>query len=170
MFISFGSLPIPPSSFGTYEMSGVNPDRVVQCGPDSFNCGFQAFSQRSWQYTRGDCYASQVVHRVRLHRQCVAGMDPAAGLEHQVETSTHCRSVTRSFFVLVVSNGRGIFPALLPFLYSASDRRVVVASCMGSHSRTREVWVAFRNRRLGVAGSWRPYVLSIWVCKEENAA
>lgn len=34
--------------------------------------------------------------------------------------------------------------------------RSAVASWMGSHSRTTEVWVALRQRRMGVVGSEAP--------------
>ena len=34
-----------------------------------------------------------------------------------------------------------------------------VAREMGSHSRTTEVWVALRQRRMGVLGECRPYFL-----------
>ena len=49
-----------------------------------------------------------------------------------------------------------MFPALLPLRYSARDRSVDVASCIGSHSKTNEVCVAFRNLRTGVVGACKP--------------
>lgn len=39
--------------------------------------------------------------------------------------------------------------------------RSAVASSMGSHSRTTEVWVAFRQRRTGAVGSEAPKELKM---------
>ena len=61
-------------------------------------------------------------------------------------------------FVDVISNGRGIDPALLPLRNKLRLRRLEVANDIGSHSRTIEVWVAFRQRRIGAEGSWDPNV------------
>lgn len=63
-----------------------------------------------------------------------------------------------------------MFPALVPLRYRESDRSVDVASCMGSHSSTIEVCVALRSLRTGVVGACKPYALSIWDCRDSNAA
>lgn len=47
-------------------------------------------------------------------------------------------------------------PALEPFRYRERLFREAVARSMGSHSRTREVWVAFRRRRTGGLGVLMP--------------
>lgn len=59
-------------------------------------------------------------------------------------------------FVLSISVGRGIEPALAPFRYSERDFKEAVARFMGSHSRTREVCVAFLRRRTGGEGELMP--------------
>lgn len=63
-----------------------------------------------------------------------------------------------------------MLPAFWPFLYSDRDRRVVVASCMGSHSSTMVLCVALRSLNSGVAGVRRPYVLRICDWSDSNAA
>ncbi len=52
-------------------------------------------------------------------------------------------------FVLVISIGLGILPALLPLRYKLRLRISAVASSIGSHSRTTEVCVALRQRMVG---------------------
>lgn len=47
-------------------------------------------------------------------------------------------------------------PALEPLRYRESDFRDAVARSIGSHSRTREVWVALRRRRTGGVGVLMP--------------
>jgi hypothetical protein len=72
-------------------------------------------------------------------------------------------------FVLVISKGLGIPPALLPFLKRVKVRRSAVASSMGSHSRTSDVWVAFRHLRTGGEGDRSPYVRRMVSWRVENA-
>ena len=48
-------------------------------------------------------------------------------------------------------------PAFAPFRNRDRERRSAVARSMGSHSRTTEVWVAFRQRRIGWEGTREPY-------------
>lgn len=60
--------------------------------------------------------------------------------------------------VLVISEGRGMLPALLPLRYKLRLRNSAVASSMGSHSRTTDVCVALRQRRTGGEGERSPKV------------
>ena len=59
-------------------------------------------------------------------------------------------------FVLVISRGLGIDPAFAPLRKRDNERRSAVASCIGSHSKTTEVWVALRQRRTGAEGEVLP--------------
>lgn len=54
-----------------------------------------------------------------------------------------------------------MFPAFWPFRYRLRDIKSAVASSMGSHSRTTEVWVALRQLRTGVTGSEAPKALKM---------
>ncbi len=72
-------------------------------------------------------------------------------------------------FVASVSVGRGIPPALLPLRNRLNERISAVASCMGSHSSTTEVWVAFRQRSTGGEGDCCPKVVYISVWSEVKA-
>lgn len=71
--------------------------------------------------------------------------------------------------VLRISKGFGIEPALEPFRYSDRDLSDAVARSIGSHSRTREVCVAFRRRSTGGEGVLIPYVFRIRFCKAWNS-
>lgn len=63
--------------------------------------------------------------------------------------------------VLSISSGRGMDPALDPLRYRDKDLIEAVAKLMGSHSKTNDVCVAFRRRRMGGVGEWMPYVWRI---------
>jgi hypothetical protein len=71
--------------------------------------------------------------------------------------------------VLWSSVGRGMLPALLPLRYKLRLRSSAVARSIGSHSRTREVCVALRQRRIGAVGERRPNVWKMVVWREVNA-
>ena len=71
-------------------------------------------------------------------------------------------------FVLVISIGRGIAPALLPLRYRLRERKSAVASSMGSHSRTTDVWVALRQRRTGAEGEVMPKVVRMEFWRAEK--
>lgn len=62
-----------------------------------------------------------------------------------------------------------MLPALLPLRYKLRLRNSAVASSIGSHSRTREVCVALRQRSMGAVGEFRPNVWRIVVCRLVNA-
>jgi hypothetical protein len=61
-----------------------------------------------------------------------------------------------------------MLPAFWPLRNRESEIRSAVASSMGSHSRTTEVWVALRQRRIGTVGSLEPNALKIWSWRVEK--
>lgn len=60
-------------------------------------------------------------------------------------------------------------PAFWPLRYSDKLIKSAVASWRGSHSRTTEVWVVLRTRRVGGEGEWVPKEERIWSCRSRNA-
>lgn len=61
-------------------------------------------------------------------------------------------------------------PALLPFRYRVKLRSSAVAMSIGSHSRTTDVCVALRQRRMGGEGSRSPKVRRMLDCSAWNLA
>lgn len=62
-----------------------------------------------------------------------------------------------------------MLPALTPLRYKLKPRNSAVASSTGSHSRTIDVCVAFRQRSTGADGDCRPKVWYMVVWRDAKA-